>query len=129
MTEPFDLVQLGAVQVALAVGADLSGGDSPHDRRSGHCLIPSSGAGENRTPVRQVVTEPDTTIPAFRLTAVGSAGRLALGPTAGSFPDVSGLSRRQWSFPTVHPRFCCRAAVIRPRAPSLVTVFLLQTDF
>lgn len=66
--------------------------------------------------------------PTLRLTAAGPAGRLARRPTAGSFPDVSGLSRCQWSLPTVHPRFCCRAAVIRPRAPSLVTIFLLQTD-
>jgi hypothetical protein len=41
---------------------------------------------------------------------------------AGSFPDVSGLSRRQRSLPAVHHRFCCRAAVVRPRAPSQVTM-------
>ncbi len=84
------------------------------------------GAGGNRTPVRQVVTEPATTIPALR--PRGLPHRRVGGPheevTPGSFPGASGLSRRQWSFPTVHPRFCCRAAVIRPRAPSLVTILL-----
>jgi hypothetical protein len=44
--------------------------------------------------------------------------------TVGSFPDVSGLSRRQRSLPAVHPHFCCRAVGVRPRVPSLVTVTL-----
>ena len=58
-------------------------------------------------------------------TATELAGqRISEEITAGSFPDVSGLSRRQWSFPTVHPRFCCRAAWIWPRAPLLVTILL-----
>jgi hypothetical protein len=84
------------------------------------------GAGGNRTPVRQVVTEPDTTIPASRPRRLPNwrVSGLHEEVTAGSFPDVSGLSRRQWSFPTVHPRFCCRAAWIRPRAPLLVTILL-----
>ena len=90
----------------------------------------SRGAGGNRTPVRQVVTDLATTIPAPRPRRLPN-WRVS-GPheaaTAGSFPDVSGLSRRQWSFPTVHPRFCCRAAWIWPRAPLLVTVFLSQSD-
>lgn len=59
------------------------------------------------------------------LAATGLAGQwISEEITAGSFPDVSVLSRRQWSFPTVHPRFCCRAAWIWPRAPLLVTVLL-----
>ena len=41
---------------------------------------------------------------------------------ARSFPEVSGLSRRQRSLPAVRHCFCCRAAVARPRAPLLVTV-------
>ena len=34
-----------------------------------------------------------------------------------SFPGVSGLSRRQRSLPAVLHRFCCQAAVDRPRQP------------
>jgi hypothetical protein len=86
----------------------------------------SGGAGGNRTPVRQVVTEPDTTIPALRPRRLPH--RRVGGPhevvTAGSFPDVSVLSHGQRSFPAVHPHFCCRAVGIRPRAPLLVTILL-----
>ena len=46
--------------------------------------------------------------------------------TAGSFSDVSGLSRRQWSFPTVLHRFCCRAAVNRPRVALLLAMTLYR---
>jgi site-specific DNA recombinase len=42
------------------------------------------------------------------------------GPTASSFRGVSVLSRRQRSLPAVRHRFCCRAAVARPRVPLLV---------
>ena len=47
--------------------------------------------------------------------------------TAGSFPGVSGLSRRQRSLPAVLHCFCCRAAVDRPRVLSRVagTLYLL----
>lgn len=44
--------------------------------------------------------------------------------TAGSFSDVSGLSRRQWSFPTVLHCFCCRAAVDWPRVTFLLAMTL-----
>jgi hypothetical protein len=44
--------------------------------------------------------------------------------TAGSFPGVSGLSRRQRSLPAVLHCFCCRAAVDRPRVPLRVAVTL-----
>lgn len=40
---------------------------------------------------------------------------------AESFLDASGLSRRQWSLPTVRHCFCCRAAAAWPRVPSPVT--------
>ena len=48
------------------------------------------------------------------LRAVGSA---ALAGSAGSFSGVSGLSRRQRSFPAVLLCFCCQAAADRPRVP------------
>ena len=48
--------------------------------------------------------------------------------TAGSFPEASGLSRRQPCFPAVILRFCCRAAVDRPRAASRLTVSLTSPD-
>src|SRR5690554_6828898 len=51
---------------------------------------------------------------------VGWASR----PAAGSFPGVSGLSRRQRSLLAVLRRFCCRAATDRPRVPLLVAVCL-----
>ncbi len=56
--------------------------------------------------------------------AASSPGRLGRSPAAGSFSDVSGLSRRQWSFPTVLHRFCCRAAVNRPRVALLLAMTL-----
>ncbi len=47
--------------------------------------------------------------------------------SVGSFSDVSGLSRRQRSLPAVLQRFCCRAALDRPRVPLPVamTLYLL----
>jgi len=50
------------------------------------------------------------------------------GHTAGSFSDVSGLSRRQRSFPAVHQCFCCRAALVRPREPLLVPMTLYYLE-
>ena len=47
------------------------------------------------------------------------------GATTGSFPGVSGLSRRQRSLPAVLHHFCCRAVVDRPRVPLLVAMSLL----
>jgi len=58
--------------------------------------------------------------------AASSPGRVErrAAPTAGSFSDVSVLSRRQWSLPTVLHRFCCRAAVNRPRVALLLAMTL-----
>jgi len=89
---------------------------------------PKSGAGGNRTPVRQAVTVPATTIPDFvaqqlRHRRVGWPFPEER-PSVGTFPKVSGLSRRQRSLPAVHPHFCCRAVGVRPRAPLLVTMTL-----
>ena len=55
-------------------------------------------------------------------TLPGQAGREA--QPSDLFSDVSGLSRRQRSFPAVHHRFCCRAAVVWPRVPLLVPMTL-----
>ena len=90
----------------------------------------SCGAGENRTPVREAVAWRDTTVPVLRsqrLPRPRVGGPHEEG-TAGSFPEVSGLSRRQRSLPAVHHRFCCRAAVIWPRAPLPVTMTLIPPD-
>lgn len=91
------------------------------------------GAGGNRTPVRQVVTTPDTTIPDSATHSRGTGGSAGL-PTEGpsQLPGLSPMSAVfaccQRSFPAVHPHFCCRAVRIRPRAPLPVTMTLLQTD-
>ena len=63
---------------------------------------PVGGAGGNRTPVRRRVTVRATTIPenvAPGCHPAGSGG--PGGPATGSFPRVSGLSRRQRSVPAV----------------------------
>ena len=66
-------------------------------------LTMKSGAGGNRTLVRQAVTARATTIPeseSLRLTH-RRVGWLA--PSASSFREVSVLSHRQWSFPPSIP--------------------------
>ena len=60
------------------------------------------------------------------LTAVAPLGRVDRSLAAGSFSDVSGLSRRQWSFPTVLHCFCCRAAVNWPRVTFLFAMTLYR---
>jgi len=67
--------------------------------------------------------------PSLRLCGYRSAGSKGLASSAGSFPEVSVLSRRQRSFPAVHHRFCCRAAVNRPRVPSLVARYLFSSCY
>ena len=62
--------------------------------------------------------------PIHCLTAAVRLGPLDRSLAAGSFSDVSGLSRRQWSFPTVLHCFCCRAAVNRPRVTFLLAMTL-----
>src|SRR5690606_5813818 len=49
--------------------------------------------------------------------------------TAGSSPVVRVLARRQRSLTAVHHCFCCRAAVVRPRAPLLVTMTLVRLGY
>ena len=66
------------------------------------------GAGGNRTPVHQPVDEPATTIPDSGAIAAPPAGRMTTSPCdqvvrARSFPGVSRLSGRQWSFSPSSP--------------------------
>ena len=58
------------------------------------------------------------------LAVATSPGRLSRSSPPDLFSDVSGLSRRQRSFPAVHHCFCCRAAVIWPREPLPVPMTL-----
>ena len=89
-------------------------------------LTPLGGAGENRTPVHQALHVRATTIPDSSSDAEAPAGRMA---TVAGGPRIV-FPNRHRSFPTsavfsaVIPRFCCRAAVDRPRAPFLVTMSL-----
>ena len=57
------------------------------------------GAGGNRTLVRQVNSQPATTIPEIVACGYHPAGSVELMPSAGSFSDVSGLSRLSVVFP------------------------------
>ena len=93
------------------------------------CSFEGCGAGGNRTLVRRAVIARATTIPetsALRLPTCRV--RWIRGSHRRVFP------RCQWSFspsavcPCCLHRFCCRAAVDRPRAPSLVTMTLHSPD-
>jgi hypothetical protein len=111
--------------------------DDPSKSSSAKPLVDGSfgrgGAGGNRTPVRQPVDEPATTIPSFEADAASPAGRSTTEVVrARSFPSVSRLSGRQRSFPPSSPasvaglrvsgpvrhccsRFCCPSPGIRRR--------------
>ena len=87
------------------------------------------GAGGNRTPVHQPVNEPATTIPVLEADAASPAGRLtADGGQRPVFPGCQPSFRPSVVFPTVIPRFCCRAAVDRPRAAFLLTMSLRSPE-
>ena len=68
----------------------------------------------------------DTTIPDFETDAISPTGRIF--PIARKPRHVFACGQRTFSrsafFLAVIPRFCCRAAVDRPRAPFLVTMSL-----
>ena len=85
-----------------------------------------SGAGGNRTPVHQAMSVRDTTIPDFETDAISPTGRMF--SIARKPRHVFACGQRTFSrsafFLAVIPRFCCRAAVDRPRAPFLVTMSL-----
>ena len=86
----------------------------------------SRGAGGNRTPVHQAVNVRATTIPDSLADAARPAGRLtvASGGPRSVFAECQQTFLRSAFFLAVIPRFCCRAAVDRPRAPFLVTMSL-----
>ena len=90
--------------------------------------LTSGGAGGNRTPVHQPVDEPATTVPDFEAVAASPAGRLVTSLRGGHrrlvFPWCQPSFRPSVVFPTVILRFCCRAAVDRPRAALLLTMSL-----
>ena len=81
--------------------------------------LTSRGAGGNRTPVHQALTNVLRPSPTLRLTLshrrVGWPG----GPRI-VFPTGQRSFSPSAVFPAVILRFCCRAAVDRPRAPLLV---------
>src|SRR6266540_5357293 len=88
------------------------------------------GAGGNRTPVHQAVTARATTIPEYEADVASPPGRSA--PQGGPrivFPN------RQRSFPppacfqAAILRFCCRAAVDRPRAALRLTMSLYSPEY
>ena len=85
-----------------------------------------SGAGGNRTPVHQAVNVRATTIPDSLANAARPAGRLtvASGGPRSVFAECQQTFLRSAIFLAAIPRFCCRAAVDRPRAPFLVTMYL-----
>ena len=107
----------------------------------------SGGAAGNRTRVHQPVGGPATTIPDIEGVAPSPAGRMTTTPRdevvrARSFPGVSRLSGRQWSFPPSSPasvaglrvtgpvRHCCSRCLsthlrIRRRQRTALRQFLL----
>ena len=85
---------------------------------------PRSGAGGNRTPVRQVVGTPATTIPDSATHSCGTGGSAEQAQLPGLSPMSAVFAGCQRSFPAVHPHFCCRAVRIWPRAPFPVTMTL-----
>ena len=92
------------------------------------CLVDGtkSGAGGNRTPVHQAMNVRDTAIPDSLANAARPAGRLtvASGGPRSVFAECQQTFLQSAVFLAVIPRFCCRAAVDRPRAPFLVTMYL-----
>src|SRR6185436_18255069 len=99
---------------------------SPDDTKhlvDGH--LGGGGAGGNRTPVHQAVTARATTIPEWRAHAAPPPGRLT---SRGGPRIVFPIGQRSFPppacFQAVILRFCCRAAVDRPRAALRLTMCL-----
>jgi hypothetical protein len=89
------------------------------------------GAGGNRTPVRQPVDEPATTIPGTEAVAASPAGRSTT-PSGGPrsvFPERQPSFRLSAVFPAGISRFCCRAAGERPRVAFLLTMSLRSPGY
>ena len=87
------------------------------------------GAGGNRTPVHQAVTARATTIPECGAHAAPPPGRLTSrgGPRL-VFPTGQRSFPPPACFQAVILRFCCRAAVDRPRAALRLTMSLYSPE-
>lgn len=87
------------------------------------------GAGGNRTPVPQPVSEIATTIPGIASDAETPTGRLPDQARPRSvFPESQQSFPLAMVFPIVIPHFCCRAVVEWPRATFLLTMTLHSSD-
>ena len=88
-----------------------------------------SGAGGNRTPVHQAVTARATTIPECGAHAAPPPGRLT---SEGGPRIVFPIGQRSFPppacFQAVILRFCCRAAVDRPRAALRLTMSVYSPE-
>ena len=87
------------------------------------CLT-SGGAGGNRTPVHQAPNARATTIPVSQADAAWPPGRLTSRGPRLVFPSGHRTFPMSAVFPAAILRFCCRAAVDRPRAAFLLTMSL-----
>ena len=132
-SSPYSPVRLGSISPGHSI-ASISGGirrprDHSHSPRS-EPIFGQSGAGGNRTPVHQATNVRATTIPDSLANAARPAGRLtvASGGPRSVFAECQQTFLRPAFFLAVIPRFCCRAAVDRPRAPFLVTMSLHSPD-
>src|ERR1700759_4623632 len=86
-----------------------------------------SGAGGNRTLVRRTGTVRATTVPeavAHGCHIAGSTG--PEGPPLGLSRVSAVFHAVSWSLPAVLHRFCCQAAMDRPRVPLLVAISLVS---
>src|SRR5262245_26000636 len=90
-----------------------------------------SGAGGNRTPVRRAVAVRATTIPeVYGSTAAAPPGRWAsLGGRRRGFARGQRSFPPPAVFPAVNHRFCCRAAMVRPRVPLRVAGALVTPGY
>ena len=82
------------------------------------------GAGGNRTPVHQAPNARATTIPVSQADAAWPPGRLTSRGPRLVFPSGHRTFPMSAVFPAAILRFCCRAAVDRPRAAFLLTMSL-----
>jgi hypothetical protein len=92
--------------------------------------VEPGGAGGNRTPVRRVDDDRATTIPVdYGVSAAVPPGRLASrGGRRRVFPRGQRSFTRSAVFPAVNHRFCCQAAVVRPRVPLQAATALVSPD-
>ncbi len=113
--------------------------ENPKRQRQRRCLLETAntctqklrtrrgGAGGNRTPVRQSVTDRATTIPeiaAHGCRTAGSGG--PQGPDRRVFPPGQRSFTPSAVCPCCLHRFCCQAAADRPRVPLPVAMTLYR---